>query len=74
MFHEAMEKFDYDEQEESFARFERAAAKGHEESIWVGSVVNSVEMKKNVLIEAFAKTEETLGVHGGKAFRWEGEV
>jgi hypothetical protein len=47
----------------SFARFERAAAKGHEESIWICSVVKDVEMKKSALKEAFAKTEEPLGYY-----------
>jgi hypothetical protein len=47
--------------EESFARFERAAAKGHEESIWIMSVVKDVEMERKTWIEAFANTEEPLG-------------
>jgi hypothetical protein len=47
--------------EESFGRFERAAAKGHEESIFILSVVKDVEMKDSALIEAFAKTEEPMG-------------
>jgi hypothetical protein len=45
----------------SFGRFERAAAKGHEESIWILGVVKGVEMKKGDLIEAFAKTDKPLG-------------
>jgi hypothetical protein len=56
-----MEKFDLYQLEKSFERFERAAAKGHEESIWILSVVKDVEMKWGDLIEAFAKTEEPLG-------------
>jgi hypothetical protein len=56
-----MEEFDGGRLEERFARFERAAVKGHEESIWIGSVVNSVEMEKSVLMEAFAQTEEPMG-------------
>jgi TPR repeat protein len=57
-----MGKFDaYEDLEEQFQRFERAAAKGHEESVWIGSVVKNVEMKKTALKEAFAKTEEPLG-------------
>jgi TPR repeat protein len=56
-----MEKFDYDQREESFARFERAAAKGHEESIWIVSVVQDVQMEWDPLLEAFAKTEKPLG-------------
>jgi hypothetical protein len=61
VFHEAMEKFYDHELEQGFGRFERAAAKGHEESIWIGSVLKEIEMKKDVLKEAFAKTEEPLG-------------
>jgi hypothetical protein len=56
-----MEHFDREELEESFARFERAAAKGHEESIWILSVVKDLEMKMSALKEAFAETEEPLG-------------
>jgi hypothetical protein len=47
--------------EECFERFERAAAKGHEESIWILSVVKDVKMEKTALKETFAKTEEPLG-------------
>jgi hypothetical protein len=49
--------------EESCEPFERAAAKGHDESIWILSVGKDVEMKENLLIEAFAKTEEPLGLY-----------
>jgi hypothetical protein len=61
LFHEAMEKFSTYELEESFARFERAAGKGHDESIWILSVWKDVEMERNALEEAFAETEEPLG-------------
>jgi hypothetical protein len=61
LFHEAIERCGSWRLKESFVRFERAAAKGHEESIWIGSVVKDVDMNKNALIEAFAKTEEPLG-------------
>jgi hypothetical protein len=44
-----------------FSLFERAAAKGHEESIWISSVVKDVEMVADSLKEAFADTEEPLG-------------
>jgi TPR repeat protein len=47
--------------EERLKRFERAAAKGHEESIWVVSVLKDVEMETSAWKEAFAKTEEPLG-------------
>jgi hypothetical protein len=60
-FHQAMGKFGARHFEECFQRFERAAAKGHEESIWVLSVVKDVKMEMNALKEAFAKTEEPLG-------------
>jgi hypothetical protein len=44
-----------------FERFKRAAAKGHEESIWISSVVKEVAMEAKAWKEAFAKTEEPLG-------------
>jgi hypothetical protein len=56
-----MEDIDLEELQESFERFERAAAKGHEESIWIGNVVKDVEMEESALREAFVKTEEPLG-------------
>jgi hypothetical protein len=58
-----MEQFRDYEVEESFGRFERAASKGHEESIWIVSVLKGVKMEKSALKEAFAKTEEPLGWH-----------
>ena len=66
------EEFDSDELEESFGWFERAAAKGHEESIWILSVVNDVEMKEKALKEAFAKTEEPLGWYFAGWFSYDG--
>jgi TPR repeat protein len=56
-----MEEFNFEKLEESFERFERAAAKGHEESIWIVSLLKDVEMELDALKEAFAKTEEPLG-------------
>jgi hypothetical protein len=58
-----MEQFDayYEDFEEQFQRFERAAAKAHEESIWILSVVQDVKMEVSALKEAFAKTEQPLG-------------
>jgi hypothetical protein len=53
--------FEDDDLEESFERFERAAAKGHEEAIWVLSVVKDMEKKRILLKKAFAKTGEPLG-------------
>ena len=62
LFHEAMEKFNpYEDLEEQFQRFERAAAKGHEESVWILNVLKGVEMEKGDLIEAFAQTDKPLG-------------
>jgi hypothetical protein len=58
-----MAAFRRNDLEESFQRFERAAAKGHEDSIWVGSVVKDVENRRDVLAEAFTKTEEPLGYY-----------
>jgi hypothetical protein len=46
---------------EKFARFERAAAKGHEEAIWIVSVVKDVAMELSAWKEAFAKAEEPIG-------------
>jgi TPR repeat protein len=63
LFHEAMEKVSSGNYEEGFAHFERAAAKQHEESIWIGKVVKDVELGWDTLKEAFAKTEEPLGWH-----------
>jgi hypothetical protein len=73
LFHEAMQGFGGTAItfEEKFARFEKAAAKGHEESIWVCSVMKDVDMNKNALIEAFANTEKPLGWYlAGKLFEW----
>jgi TPR repeat protein len=62
LFQKAMDKtFHMGYYDVQFACFEGAAVKGHEESIWVWSVAKDVEMKKEALIEAFAKTEEPLG-------------
>jgi hypothetical protein len=61
LFHEATREFRTACLAESFRLFERAAAKGHEESIWILSVVQDVEMEKSAWKEAFAKTKESLG-------------
>jgi TPR repeat protein len=60
LFHEAIQTL-HDDLEEAFALFERAAAKGHEEAIWIMSVVKDVQLEKDVWKEAFAMTEEPLG-------------
>jgi TPR repeat protein len=58
-----MEEFRcYGDMKEHLQRFERAAAKGHEESIWIGSVVKDVELEKKLALKkAFSETEEPLG-------------
>jgi hypothetical protein len=61
LFHEALEVLRSINWKKSFNRFERAAAKGHEESIWITSVVKDVEMEQDVWKETFAKTETPLG-------------
>jgi hypothetical protein len=69
LFHEATWEFDPEENlEEQFQRFERAAAKGHEESIWMLSVVKDVEMEKCALKEAIAETEEPFGYNFAGTF------
>jgi hypothetical protein len=60
--------FDRQELEESFERFERAAARGHEDSIWIGSVLKDVEMEENALKEAFASTKKPLGYYFAAKF------
>jgi hypothetical protein len=61
VFNGVVEEFFVDV-EQTFGRFERAAAeKGHEESLWVVSVLKDVEMEKSAWKEAFAKTEQPLG-------------
>jgi hypothetical protein len=56
-----MEKFSCDQLEECFPLFERAATKGHEESIWITSVLDNVQLEKNAVKEAFAMAGEPLG-------------
>jgi hypothetical protein len=73
LFHEAIEEFNYDALEESFARFERAAVKGHEESIWILCVVKDMEDRKG-LKEAFVKMEEPLGWYFAGMFSYEREA
>jgi hypothetical protein len=66
-----METFEREDWEESFGLFEKAAAKGHEESIWFLRVKKDVDMEKNALKEAFAKTEEPLGWYfAGRLSGW----
>jgi hypothetical protein len=58
-----MEEFKpYEDLADQFQRFERAAAKGCEEAIWIWSVVKDVDMEKTALKAAFAKTEKPLGL------------
>jgi hypothetical protein len=62
LFHEAIEEFRrYEDMKEHLQRFERAAAKGHEEAIWIVSVLKDVEMDWDAWKAAFAKTKEPLG-------------
>jgi TPR repeat protein len=67
LFHEAMDMIGGDLEkhptslEKIFRLFERAAAKGHEESIWISSVAQNVEKDKTALKNAFSKTEKPLG-------------
>jgi hypothetical protein len=56
-----MQNLEDDEWLTSFACFEEAAAKGHEESIWIMSVAKDLEMTQRAFIEAFTRTEEPLG-------------
>jgi hypothetical protein len=62
LFHEAMRVVKPWSLKESF-QLERAAAKGHEESIWILNLVKGAEMTRGALKEVFAKTEEPLGWH-----------
>jgi TPR repeat protein len=65
LFHEAMEGLNvlgvYEHYYQRFASFERAAAKGNEEAIWIGSVVKDVGTEKGALHTAFVRTEMPLG-------------
>jgi hypothetical protein len=61
LFHEAIEDFSKRALGESFVRFARAAAKGHEGSIFVVSVVKGLKMDDSALIKAFVKADEPLG-------------
>jgi hypothetical protein len=71
LFHEGMGVFSSLRWKESFPLFERAAAKGHEESIWITSVVKDLELEESVLRQAFAKTEEPLGwCLAGRLSKW----
>jgi hypothetical protein len=63
LFNEAMEKFEQRLWKESLPLFQRAAAKGHEESVWILSVLKNGDMEWIAWREAFAKTEEPLGWH-----------
>jgi hypothetical protein len=74
LFREAMDMFNVEHLEKSFKRFERAAAKGHAESIWILSVLEGVENEDvEALREAFAKTDDPLGwwVAGNLSDEWE---
>jgi hypothetical protein len=70
LFHEAMEVL---KQYKSIKFFERAAAKGHKESIWVLSVVKDVEPRWLAWKEGYAKTEEPLGCYCAGELSYERE-
>jgi TPR repeat protein len=56
LFHEAMEQLKLGN-EDAFVLFEKAAARGHEESLWILKVFNSVgERESNACKEAFAQS------------------
>ena len=61
LFHEAMHKFQLFKLVESFAFFERAAAKGHEVAIWIVNVVKNAKIEQRSVKGAFARAEEPLG-------------
>jgi TPR repeat protein len=63
LFYDGIEKINIWQLEETFERFERAAAKGHEESIWIKSVVKDAKMNWTDLKKAFVKTEVPLGYY-----------
>jgi hypothetical protein len=75
LFHDAMEAMEEvyhgADLEQLFQLFEGAATKGHEESIWIGSVVKGVTKEKIPLREAFAQTKEPLGYYfAGMLSEW----
>jgi tetratricopeptide (TPR) repeat protein len=61
LFHEAMCFFGFEDHQESIKRFEPAAEKGHEESIWILNVAKDMESNQSDWEEGFAKTETPLG-------------
>jgi hypothetical protein len=70
-----MEQFDVWDLEKSFARFEKAAAKGHEEAIWVLSVVKDVEMDSDAWGEGLCQGGKAPGVVlCRKAFEFKGAI
>jgi TPR repeat protein len=48
---------------ESFRLFQQAAARGHEESMWILEVLEDVEIEWSAWKDAFAKTEKPLGFY-----------
>jgi hypothetical protein len=69
-----MEQFNpFEDLKEQFHRFERAAAKRHEESIWIVSVVKGVDIEdRDAWKKAFAKTGEPLGWYFAGKFSGQG--
>jgi hypothetical protein len=73
-----MYKFRVFKYEESFELFDRAATKGHEDSIWIASVVKEAEFELAGMSEAllysiesaFAKTETPMGWYMAGELFW----
>jgi TPR repeat protein len=62
LFNEAMEKYAGNEFA-SYARFEAAAKKGHEEAIWIGRVVKDIVQDPHDVRLAFRDTKKALGYY-----------
>jgi hypothetical protein len=75
LFHEAMEQLIRHEKtmENQLEQFEKAAAKGHEEALWMRSMLIGVEKEQSVVKEAFAKSEEPLGWYLAGELCWRNE-
>jgi hypothetical protein len=69
LFHEGLQKLRTNSRSRStyfkewYELLDSAAAKGHEESLWIVNVLQNAEMDTSAVIEAFAKTEEPLGYY-----------
>jgi hypothetical protein len=76
LFHEAMEHFADGSWEERFGRFERAATAGHQEAIWIVSIVDDIKKDTKCFDGGLCQDGGAAGVvAGGKAFReWKGSI